>query len=126
MKELIEKGGRAAVGSHGQSLATAREIGREDRSFPLFEIAGGDRYGSPLLVRPRLGQGTFRIAVTEAYGRACAITGEHSLPALEAAHIQSYRFGGPHEIANGCCCGPTFVVFSTSGTLLSRQNIAYG
>ena len=59
------------------------------------------RYGTPQLVAPRLGQGTFRVAVTDAYGRACAVTGEHSLPALEAAHIRSYAKEGPHEVRNG-------------------------
>lgn len=49
----------------------------------------------------RLGQGTFRIAVMESYGRACAITGEHSLPALEAAHIRPFSRSGPHEVRNG-------------------------
>jgi putative restriction endonuclease len=39
--------------------------------------------------------------VTDAYGRACAITSEHSLPALEAAHIRSFAQDGPHEVANG-------------------------
>lgn len=60
-----------------------------------------DRYGEPVLVRPRLGQRTFQIAVTEAYGRACALTGEHSLPALEAAHIKPFSLGGPHALSNG-------------------------
>ena len=60
-----------------------------------------EKYGPPMLVRPRLGQGTFRIAVTDAYGRACAVTGEHSLPALEAAHIRPFSDGGAHEISNG-------------------------
>lgn len=59
------------------------------------------RYGTPQLVAPRLGQGTFRVAVTDAYGRACTVTGEHSLPALEAAHIRSYAKEGPHEVRNG-------------------------
>lgn len=59
------------------------------------------RFGSPQVFRPRLGQGTFRISVTDAYGRACAVTGEHSLPALDAAHIRSYKEEGPHEIRNG-------------------------
>jgi putative restriction endonuclease len=59
------------------------------------------RYGEPTLVAPRLGQGTFRVAVTEAYRRACAVTGEHSLPALEAAHIRSYADEGPHDVRNG-------------------------
>ena len=59
------------------------------------------RYGTPHLVRPRLGQGTFRIAVTQAYERACAVTREHSLPALEAAHIRPFSQDGPHEVRNG-------------------------
>ncbi len=43
------------------------------------------RYGAPQIVEPRLGQGIFRVAVLDAYGRACAVTHEHSLPALEAS-----------------------------------------
>lgn len=50
---------------------------------------------------PRLGQGTFRLAVTSAYSRSCTVTGEHSLPALEAAHIRPYSDGGEHEVSNG-------------------------
>jgi putative restriction endonuclease len=59
------------------------------------------RFGEPHVVIPRLGQGTFRIAVTEAYDRSCAVTGEHSLPALDAAHIQAYSAEGPHDVRNG-------------------------
>lgn len=58
-------------------------------------------YGAPQLVLPRLGQGTFRVAVTSAYGGACAVTGEHSLPVLEAAHIQPYAVARSHAVANG-------------------------
>jgi putative restriction endonuclease len=61
----------------------------------------GPRYGDPRFFQPRLGQATFRIAVLDAYDRACAVTGEHSLPALEASHIRSYAQAGPHEIRNG-------------------------
>jgi putative restriction endonuclease len=41
-----------------------------------------DRYGKETTIRPRLGQGAFRVLVTDAYKRACAITEEPSLPAL--------------------------------------------
>ena len=58
------------------------------------------RYGAPHAVQPRLGQGTFRIVVTSAYG-ACAVSGEHSLPALEAAHVRPYADGGAHALPNG-------------------------
>ena len=59
------------------------------------------RYGEPVLVRPRLGQGAFRILVTDNYGRRCAVTGERTLPALDAAHIRPYSQGGLHEVSNG-------------------------
>jgi len=58
------------------------------------------RYGAPKTVQLRLGQGTFRIAVTSAYG-ACAVSGEHSLPALEAAHLRPYADGGERALSNG-------------------------
>jgi putative restriction endonuclease len=59
------------------------------------------RYGEPTLVKPRLGQGSFRILVTDAYSRRCAMTGEKTLPVLQAAHIQSYASGGAHRVDNG-------------------------
>jgi putative restriction endonuclease len=59
------------------------------------------RYGEPVLVRPRLGQGAFRIGVTGVYQRRCAVTGERTLPILDAAHIRPYGAGGEHEITNG-------------------------
>lgn len=49
----------------------------------------------------RLGQGAFRIAITESYQRRCAITGEKTLPVLEAAHIKPYSNDGPHMVNNG-------------------------
>ena len=58
-------------------------------------------YGSPQIVTPRLGQGGFRIRVQETYALKCAVTGERTLPALEAAHIRPYSDGGPHEVSNG-------------------------
>lgn len=53
------------------------------------------------LSKHRLGQGAFRIVVTEAYQRRCAITGEKTLPVLEASHIKPFSENGPHDIKNG-------------------------
>jgi putative restriction endonuclease len=39
--------------------------------------------------------------VLEAYNGACAITTEHSLPAVEAAHIRPYHQEGTHTVSNG-------------------------
>ncbi len=61
----------------------------------------GARFGKPQIVTPRLGQGSFRLLVTDAYGRRCTMTGERTLPALEAAHIHRYSRGGDHSLSNG-------------------------
>ncbi len=63
--------------------------------------AESERHGAPILVRPRLGQGAFRVLVTDAYERRCAVSGEKTLPILDAAHIRSYSDGGEHESSNG-------------------------
>lgn len=49
----------------------------------------------------RLGQGAFRVLVTDTYERRCAVSGEKTLPVLEAAHIKPYAQAGPHLIQNG-------------------------
>lgn len=59
------------------------------------------RYGQDRLIKPRLGQGAFRVEVTDAYSRRCAITGERTLPALAACHIKPFAENGPHQIDNG-------------------------
>lgn len=71
------------------------------QSRPMAVTEEAPRWGDPTLVRPRLGQAAFRLAVTEAYERACAATREHSLPALEAAHIVPFAEAGPHDVSNG-------------------------
>ena len=85
----------------GQSLERASASAPVRAVLPQVAGAESPRYGTPQVITPRLGQGTFRVSVTDAYDRACAITNEHSLPALEAAHIRSFAREGPHEVANG-------------------------
>lgn len=59
------------------------------------------RFGAEYLTRGRLGQGAFRVLVTDAYQRRCAVTGERTLPVLEAAHIKPFAARGPHRVSNG-------------------------
>lgn len=68
-------------------------------SYEMAEVQA--RYGAPTLIAPRLGQGAFRVAVTEAYSRQCAITDGKVLPALDAAHIKPFSEGGFHTKSNG-------------------------
>jgi putative restriction endonuclease len=67
----------------------------------LFAAETTYRFGEPQLIKPRLGQGAFRVMVTDIYGRRCAVTQERTLPALEAAHIRPYSEGGTHAARNG-------------------------
>jgi putative restriction endonuclease len=77
-------------------LQTNQEV--EKSQLTLEEDA--PRYGKSIFKNVRLGQGAFRMLVTEAYTRKCAISGERTLPVLEAAHIKSYSKSGPHFISN--------------------------
>jgi putative restriction endonuclease len=61
----------------------------------------GPTYGGFSTVRPRAGQGEWRIGIMDLYSRRCAVTGERALPVLEAAHIKPVSLGGQHERRNG-------------------------
>jgi putative restriction endonuclease len=65
----------------------------------LQSVPGG--YGRPAMYLPRFGQGAFRLMVMDAYGRRCAVTGEKTLPALDAAHIRPFHSIESHDVRNG-------------------------
>ncbi len=71
----------------------------EEKSQLVAEPA--DNEYRDILARVRVGQGTFRTLITDAYQRRCSITGEKTLPVLEAAHIKPYASSGPHRTSNG-------------------------
>jgi putative restriction endonuclease len=82
------------------AIATSPALISREEQAP-FLAPDQARFGTPTLITPRLGQGAFRIAVTEAYGRQCAVTDGKVLPALDAAHIKPYAEGGEHVRSNG-------------------------
>jgi putative restriction endonuclease len=94
----------------GKTYYTQTEIGRqlwEEGTFRM-QVAAVERegselpmFGEPALVRPRLGQGSFRMVVTDAYQRRCSVTREKALPVLEASHIRPVSEGGQHAVSNG-------------------------
>ena len=49
----------------------------------------------------REGQGAFRLRLLRAYEGQCAITGEHTVPVLDAAHIQPYLGPRSNHVQNG-------------------------
>lgn len=58
-------------------------------------------FGEPALIRPRLGVGTFRVLVIDAYRRRCAASGERTLPLLDVVHVKPPAAGGLNVLGNG-------------------------
>jgi putative restriction endonuclease len=83
-----------------ECLERAAALGPKPDDWVLAALAG-QATGSPVVIIPRLGQASFRLAVLDAYGQQCAVTTEHSLPVIDAAHILPWAEGGTHEIRNG-------------------------
>jgi putative restriction endonuclease len=81
---------------HGAFSETARAA---DAPISHLNIPGG--LGAPTLIRPRLGQSSFRTAVLAAYERRCVVTGERTLPVLQAAHIRPFADVNEHDVRNG-------------------------
>jgi len=84
------------------TLAKYQFFKKEEESKSQFVL---DNSYSPeyrqVLTYVRTGQGSFRVSITEAYTRRCAVTGEKTLPVLEAAHIKPFADSGPYFINNG-------------------------
>jgi putative restriction endonuclease len=78
---------------------------------------GRPLFGREYLHRSRLGQGAFRVLVTSAYGRRCSISGERTLPVLEAAHIKPHSVSGPNRVNNGLLLRSDFHILFDRGYL---------
>lgn len=90
-----------AVGA-GSFLNQLLSNGAPAELEPAFHLEETDnRLRSEVLTALREGQGAFRLRVLDAYERRCAVTGEHSLPVLDAAHIQPYLGPASNHIQNG-------------------------
>ena len=57
-------------------------------------------FAAKYLTKVRMGQGAFRVQLTDAYFRRCPISGEKTLPVLEAAHIKPFSESGLSLISN--------------------------
>lgn len=67
-----------------------------------FRLVGADaRTWNSVPVVRRQGQGAFRIRLLGAYQNRCAVTGERTIPALDAAHIQRYLGPESNHVQNG-------------------------
>lgn len=86
----------------GKELWDAVRLRVQSQPALQLQVGEGDvMWSDPVLGRRRLGQGSFRILVTDTYQRRCAITHEKALPGLEAAHIRPVKQDGKHRVDNG-------------------------
>jgi putative restriction endonuclease len=85
LERLLANSGVRVVGDDGQPTIIPG---------PLF-------LEEPQLVLARAGQRSFRAAVTAAYDRRCAVTGNHITPVLQAAHIRPVADQGENRVDNG-------------------------
>lgn len=88
---------------------------RLPRMSLLQEVAEEPAAYGEYIVRARLGQGTFRVLVTDAYERRCAITTERTLPVLEAVHIKPFAKSGPNKVHNGLLLRSDFHILFDQG-----------
>ena len=110
-KSIVQ--GKSYDSTEGNGIAIWKQVERllekhlfpaqleESKSQLILEEPDSPLYGASILAKVRLGQGAFRVLVTDAYTRRCAITGEKTLPVLDAAHIKPYAVSGPHFVSNG-------------------------
>jgi putative restriction endonuclease len=93
------------------------------KSQLILEEPSSPAYGISILQKVRLGQGAFRVLVTDSYNRRCSITGEKTLPVLEAAHIKPYSESGPHFISNGLLLRSDIHKLFDTGYLTITENL---
>lgn len=92
----------AALGSGRVLFAAVKQAMQLQQPARVAEASRStEMFGDPVLVKRRLGQGAFRVVVTDNFERRCAVTGEKTLPVLEAAHILPVKKGGQHRSDNG-------------------------
>lgn len=85
----------------GAALQLALQRGQVSAKPVVAEGEIVRMFSEPALARRRLGQGGFRLVITESFERQCAVTREHTLPVLDAAHIRPVTQQGQHAANNG-------------------------
>jgi putative restriction endonuclease len=98
---VVGKNYNTDISSEAQRIYRQVQERLPTQQQPLpVEQTTNERYVESI-TKQRLGQGAFRIVVTDLYQRRCAVSGEKTLPVLEAAHIKPYAMNGENVAANG-------------------------
>jgi putative restriction endonuclease len=124
-KFLDDEGSGAEIWQRvAAALSRDRYAQPDDRLIAQTSTEPRDKFGTPILTKPRLGQSSFRVMVTDAYKRRCAITGESTLLALEAAHIVPFSDEqGSHDVRNGLLLRADFHRLFDAGLVGVNQDL---
>ncbi len=97
------------------AMLSDREAPPEDLlpAFKPFEVDERRLIVAETVLRE--GQGAFRLRLLQSYAGHCAITGEHTEPVLDAAHIQPYRGPRSNHVQNGLLLTKEFHVLFDRG-----------
>lgn len=100
----VSSGEAARIWDHMQAYLEKQHVLAEAEAAPqspfsLVKESQATYTTGPVKQRP--GQGAFRVMVLDAYNRRCCVTGERTLPVLEAAHIQTYVSAASNHVQNG-------------------------
>ena len=109
---LLAEMRRDAVEPPRELFDEFRPLGVDDRTTTFAEGVA------------REGQGTFRLRLLKAYG-ACAITGEHTEPVLDAAHIQRYLGPKSNHPCNGVILTKEFHALFDKGLVTIEPPLAH-
>src|SRR4051812_45396659 len=88
-RNIVSFKGYSTADPEGMQLWNAVQAAMSRLPSTGLVEASQARYGEPRLVQPRLGQGAFRLLVTDIYHRRCAITGEDPPAPPSAVRVSS-------------------------------------
>ncbi len=100
---ILDESDWVAVPDDWRPSVAHGKLYRGDAAHALWEQVRG-RLGarwSPTPLDGEPGPGRFRLAVADAYGHRCAVTGERALAALEVVQLRPAARGGPNRVENG-------------------------
>jgi len=100
---ILDEGDWLAAPDDWRPSVAHGKLYRNDAARALWDEVRerlGSRW-SPTAPDDEPGPGRFRLAVAEAYGRRCAVTGERALAALDVVHVRPPASGGPSRVENG-------------------------
>ena len=121
------QGGKTIDVSRGDGQRILAEcLERTARLRPEAEPLADElhRCETPQTVQPRLGQGTFRIAVTSAYGACAALGLALAARAPRPCTCAPTRTAASTRSPTDCCSAPTSIASTTPATSLSRPTTA--